>query len=59
MSDKPHRSTGSLDVGNQSNSGYIWLAYSIFFLIDPIMSHSRRLWIESGVIYAIFLVNYV
>jgi two-component system sensor histidine kinase DesK len=59
MSDKPHRSIGSLDVGNQSNSGYIWLAYSIFFLIDPIMSHSRRLWIESGVIYAIFLVTYV
>ena len=59
MSEKPYRSIGSLDVGNQSNSGYIWLAYSIFFLIDPIMSHSRRLWIESGIIYAIFLVSYV
>ena len=59
MSDKPYRSIGSLDVGEQSNSGYIWLAYSIFFIIDPIMSHSRRLWIESGVIYAIFLVTYV
>jgi two-component system sensor histidine kinase DesK len=59
MSDKSYRSISSLDVGNQSNSGYIWLAYSIFFLIDPIMSHSRRLWIESGVIYAIFLVTYV
>src|SRR5260370_32672425 len=59
MSKKPHRSIGSLDVGTQSNSGYIWLAYSVFFLIDPIMSHSRRLWIESGIIYAIFLVTYV
>jgi two-component system sensor histidine kinase DesK len=49
----------SPDIGTQSNSGYIWLAYSVFFLIDPIMSHSRRLWIESGVIYAIFLVAYV
>jgi len=59
MSDKPYRSIGSLDVGDQSKSGYIWLAYSAFFLIDPILSHSRRLWIESGVIYAIFLVIYV
>jgi len=59
MSKKLHRSIGSLDVGTQSNSGYIWLAYSVFFLIDPIMSHSRRLWIESGIIYAIFLVTFV
>jgi two-component system, NarL family, sensor histidine kinase DesK len=59
MSDKPYRSMESPDIGTQSNSGYIWLAYSAFFLIDPIMSHSRRLWIESGVIYAIFLVIYV
>jgi two-component system sensor histidine kinase DesK len=47
------------DIGTQTNSGYIWLAYSAFFLIDPILRHSRRLWIESGVIYAIFLVIYV
>ena len=49
----------SPDIGTQSNTGYIWLAYSIFFLIDPIMSHSRRLWIECGVIYAIFLLAYI
>jgi two-component system sensor histidine kinase DesK len=48
-----------LDIGTQSNSGYIWLAYSAFFLIDPVLSHSRRLWIECGVIYAIFLVIYI
>jgi two-component system sensor histidine kinase DesK len=59
MSAKPHRSIESPDIGTQSNSGYIWLAYSAFFLIDPIMSHSRRLWIESAVIYAIFLAFYV
>jgi two-component system sensor histidine kinase DesK len=59
MSDKSYRSLEGLDVGTQSNSGYIWLAYSAFFLIDPILSHNRRLWIESGVIYAIFLVIYV
>jgi two-component system sensor histidine kinase DesK len=59
MSEKPYRSIDSPDIGTQGNSGYIWLAYSAFFIIDPIMSHSRRLWIECGVIYAIFLVIYV
>jgi two-component system sensor histidine kinase DesK len=59
MSDKPYRSMEGPDIGTQSNSGYIWLAYSAFFFIDPIMSHSRRLWVESGVIYAIFLLTYV
>jgi two-component system sensor histidine kinase DesK len=59
MSDERHKSGESPDIGNQRNSGYIWLAYSAFFFIDPILSHSRRLWIESAVIYAIFLVIYV
>jgi two-component system, NarL family, sensor histidine kinase DesK len=59
MSGKPDRSIESPDIGTQSNTGYIWLAYSAFFFIDPIMSHNRRLWIESGIIYAIFLALYV
>jgi two-component system sensor histidine kinase DesK len=59
MSDERHRSGESPDIGTQRNSGYIWLAYSAFFIVDPILSHSRRLWIESAVIYAIFLVIYV
>src|SRR5882757_1358457 len=59
MSDKSYRSMESPDIGTQGNSGYIWLAYSAFFLIEPIMSHSRRLWVECGIIYAIFLVIYV
>jgi two-component system sensor histidine kinase DesK len=59
MSEKPYRTMESPDIGTQRNSGYIWLAYSAFFIIDPIMSRSRRLWIECGVIYAIFLIIYV
>jgi two-component system sensor histidine kinase DesK len=59
MNEKPYRSMEGPDIGTQSNSGYIWLAYSAFFLIDPVLSHSRRLWIECGAIYAIFLVIYV
>jgi two-component system sensor histidine kinase DesK len=59
MSDKPYKSMEGPDVGTQSNSGYIWLAYSVFFFIDPILNHSRRLWIESCIIYAVFLVTYI
>jgi two-component system, NarL family, sensor histidine kinase DesK len=59
MSEKPYKSMESLDIGTQSNTGYIWLAYSAFFIIDPILSHNRRIQIESGVVYAIFLATYV
>jgi two-component system sensor histidine kinase DesK len=59
MSGKPHRLMEGPDVGTQRNSGYVWLAYSVFFFIDPILNHSRRLWIESCIIYAVFLVTYV
>lgn len=59
MSNKPNSSIESPDIGTQGNSGYIWLSYSVFFFIDPILSHSLRMWIESGIVYAIFLVSYV
>jgi two-component system sensor histidine kinase DesK len=59
MSDQTHRSIDSPNIGTLDKSGYIWLAYSAFFLIDPILAHSRRRWIESGIIYTIFLVTYV
>jgi two-component system sensor histidine kinase DesK len=59
MTEKPDRSMESPDIGTQTNTGYIWLAYSVFFLIDPVLSHSRRLWIECGIIYAIFLIAYI
>jgi two-component system sensor histidine kinase DesK len=59
MRDTPYKTMESADIGTQTNTGYIWLAYSAFFIIDPIMNHSRRLWIESGVIYAVFLAVYI
>src|SRR5262249_10956946 len=59
MTDKPYKSLEGIDIGTQSNSGYIWLAYSAFFFIDPVLRHNGRLWIESGIIYAVFLVIYV
>jgi two-component system sensor histidine kinase DesK len=59
MTDKTNNTMESPDIGSQTNTGYIWLAYSVFFLIDPVLSHSRRLWVQSGIIYAVFLVIYV
>ena len=37
---------------------FIWLIYSIFFFIAPIELHTRRVWIEFGIFYAIFLALY-
>lgn len=37
---------------------FIWLLYSIFFLIDPIQLHQRRAWVEFAVFYAVFVALY-
>lgn len=38
---------------------YIWLAYSIFFFIEPILRHSAHYWLQQLPIYALFLALYV
>jgi two-component system sensor histidine kinase DesK len=38
---------------------YIWLAYSIFYFIEPVYRHQLRYWIECLGFYAIFLVLFV
>lgn len=37
---------------------YIWLVYSLFFLVDPVQRHSRTVWEEFAIAYAIFLGCY-
>lgn len=37
---------------------FIWLVYSIFFLIDPISRHSLRYWLIFAAFYAAFLALY-
>jgi two-component system sensor histidine kinase DesK len=37
---------------------FVWLIYSVFFLIGPIQQHSTRAWTELGIAYAIFLSIY-
>src|SRR5271170_1289238 len=51
--------TGKVDVGSQSGSGYVWLAYSVFFFIDPFLRHNSRYWLQSLAIYLVFLAAYI
>jgi two-component system sensor histidine kinase DesK len=37
---------------------FVWLVYSIFFLIDPIQRHSRNAWLEFVAAYLFFLAIY-
>lgn len=54
-----YNSRNAPKIGTQSGSGYIWLVYSVFFFIDPILRHSSRYWIQSIAVYAIFLAIYI
>ncbi|MFZ0630105.1 MAG: sensor histidine kinase [Acidobacteriaceae bacterium] len=38
---------------------FIWLIYSVFFLIQPIQEHSRKSWIVFAVAFSIFLGVYI
>jgi two-component system sensor histidine kinase DesK len=48
-----------MDIGKQNGTGYIWLAYSAFFFIDPVLRHELRFWLECVAIYAVFLAIYI
>lgn len=37
---------------------FVWLIYSVFFLIQPVQEHTQRGWIEFAVAYAVFLSIY-
>jgi len=59
MSTTQKRAPGSVDIGAQRGTGYLWLAYSAFFFIDPVLRHERRFWLECAAIYAVFLAIYI
>jgi two-component system sensor histidine kinase DesK len=40
-------------------ASYIWLAYSFFFFIEPIVRHNRHYWMKQLPWYAVFLALYV
>ncbi len=44
----------------KSNFGdYIWLAYSVFFFIEPILRNNQRYWFKNAILYLVFLAVYV
>jgi two-component system, NarL family, sensor histidine kinase DesK len=59
MSTAQNRSAGGVDIGNQRGTGYIWLAYSAFFFVDPVVRHEGRFWLQCIAIYAVFLAVYI
>jgi len=38
---------------------YIWLAYSVFFFIEPVVRNQPRYWLENAVLYLLFIALYV
>ena len=40
-------------------SDYVWLAYSVFFFIEPIVRNSLRYWLECAALFAVFLAVYI
>lgn len=59
MDARDRRTALGADIGNRTGTGYLWLAYSVFFFIEPIIRNSPRYWVECGAIYAIFLGIYI
>jgi two-component system sensor histidine kinase DesK len=38
---------------------FVWLIYSVFFVIQPIQEHSRKSWIAFAVAFSVFLAIYI
>ncbi len=56
----PNDLYGRPDCRRKHDPGsYIWLAYSIFFFIEPILRHSASYWRHQLPLYAIFLALYI
>ncbi len=47
------------DCEKSTPGDYIWLAYSIFFFIEPIARNTPRYWLQNALVFALFLVIYV
>ncbi len=56
---RPAARPKDVENGPQDKRDYIWLVYSVFFFITPLLRHNARYWLECGVLYGIFLFVYV
>ncbi len=56
----PHDLYGRSTAQKKHDAGsYVWLAYSIFFFIEPIFRHSMKYWLQQAAVYVVFLAMYV
>ena len=56
----PHDLYGRADCRPKHHAAsYVWLAYSAFFFIEPIMRNQRSYWLQQLPIFAVFLALYV
>src|SRR5260370_20849023 len=59
MSAKPNKPPQPPDIGSRPRTGYIWMAYSVFFFIEPLVRHQRRFWLVCCSVYPLFVANYI
>jgi two-component system, NarL family, sensor histidine kinase DesK len=59
MTDKDQALCVNANIGHRTGTGYIWMAYSVFFFVDPILRRNLRFWLVSIAIYAVFVTIYV
>ena len=51
---------GRPNCGRKHDLGsYVWLAYSVFFFIQPILEHRATYWLQQAAVYLVFLALYV
>lgn len=55
---KAAASANDRGLGGPRATKYVWLAYTAFLFIDPVLSHSRALWEGTLLVFAIFLALY-
>ena len=56
----PHDLYGRHDCAKKHDLGsYVWLAYSVFFFIEPIFRKSAVYWLEQSAIFLVFVGLYV
>ena len=44
--------------GERTGVSYVWLAYSVFFFIEPYARNDRRFWLQSIATFVVFLALY-
>jgi two-component system sensor histidine kinase DesK len=54
-----HKEYEGLSAGARRGANYIWLLYSIFFFVEPVMRHDPRYWMENLAVFLVFLVIYI